>query len=1442
MNAHSGWRRLFALILSLAVDWPAAVAAESVVPLRAVAQVELGHEFSCSLGPEGGASCWGSNEFGQLGQREGSFSVRTTPVPVPSAGRGLRRLAVGGFHACAVTASSGVTCWGRDLGGALGDGPGNGGPTAVVVPGLSGVAGLAAGAAHTCALLDSGAVRCWGLNEDGQVGNDARSAEVDSPVEVVGLGGPVRAIAAGAGHSCAILLDGRVMCWGDNSEGQLGDGSTTDRLRPVLVQGLPGPVRVLALGGRASCALTEAGALFCWGPQYPLAAFEGGSLRARAYPGFESGGIDVDAGVFHFCVLDADGSVECFGDGSDGQFGTGPIDSGLEPGNVIGLAPNVVQISAGGHHSCARNRAGGVQCWGLNTKGQLGTDSITRRLVPTQVVGLTSGVDKVVAGQFHSCALSLAGGVECWGGNDQNSLGDGTGQVRLTPVEVVGLQAGVRVLATGSFHTCAINASRRVQCWGANFDGRLGNGNLLNSAMPVDVQGLGNVDALALALGDSHACAVLAGGAVKCWGTNAFGQLGDGTTQDRLAAVDVVGLGSGVRAISAGYANTCAITSGGALKCWGANGAGQLGDGTRINRSAPVDVVGLGSGVLIAGSGEQHSCAVVTGGAVKCWGFSFFGRILGDESTSDRSVPGDVPSLRSGVVGLAVGSYATCVRLDTGAMACWGAVPIGDNTEISRGLRTGVAGLGRDVSDIDVGFGGQLCAVMNGAAKCWGENGFGQVGDGTTHGVPLPQVVVVDEEARRVAALARQGNAASRNSSSDASGRFVVFESDASNLVPNDTNGRSDIFRIDRETGLTERVSVDDAEGQIAGASIEPSVSANGQYVVFVAPAAAVAKLHGEGRKAGQARRKSSGSVVYLRNMLSGTTQSMGSATMAGAGTEPQLAPSATAVAFTSDNPTGSIGPPGKENVYYVPLTPDGASLVPGPVTCVSCKALNADGTPGADADGESRNVAISADGKQVAYETTSKNALVAAPSPCPTGSADILLRDLLSGSAQRMSPAASMPSASCGSSGSTAPSIDYAGNTLAFQSDSILSGSDGNGVTDIYVVQAGAPEAPLLVSQSPDGVTANGASSEPSLSGDGNSVAFVSSAQNLDLSFADNNDRGDVHTASLQGDVEIARLSRGPTGAESDAPSDRPAMNFDGSRVAFDSAAQNLAPGSGGEVKVYQRDNPLAAPVRSATFWKSNESGWGLTVFDQGNVLAPAWFTYDVDGEPTWFLIGGAFPQADGSYRGDLLRLTGTPFDRIEGPAATSASTIGNVALRFLGDAALEFDYNVQGVQQSKTLTRFPFGTRNFACTASPQAARDNASNYSDLWTSTVPNAGWGLTLFHVDASLFAGWYTYDADGEAVFFVLATTRQSDGSFAGSIFRQRNGTPFAQIADANASPGNDLVGDATFRFSDGDSGTFSYRIGAVNQSKSITRFLVGSRPSVCESVDDSGSQ
>ncbi len=1419
-------------VLSLLCFAP--VAGSALPPLRGVASVGLGIDFTCALSVQGTAWCWGQNLNGELGLAEGSRTARTTPVPVPGVGPGLKSMAVGGFHACAVTAAGGVVCWGRDLDGALGDGAEEGGPGAVGVVGLnSGVRSLAAGAAHSCALLDSGIVKCWGSNAFGQVGDGTSGAERPAPADVIELGGSATLIEAGDAHTCAVLADGGVRCWGSNADGQLGDGSTANRSRPVLVQGLQGGVRALAASGNATCALTVDGAVYCWGPQYPLAEFEGGSLTARLYPGFASGYVGIDAGSAHFCALSSAGAVKCFGDGSDGQFGNGPIDGNMESETAIGLAAGVVQIAAGGRHTCARTQAGSLQCWGLNTHGQLGLGSITRRLVPTQVTGLESGMTAVAAGNFHSCALDSAGAAKCWGINNQNSLGDGTSLVRLTPVGVSGLQSGVRVLAAGSDFGCAIAAERRVKCWGANYDGRLGNGGFLNSAVPVDVLGLGDVAVLDVVLGDAHACALLQGGAVKCWGSNTGGQLGDGSSESRAMAVSVSGLGQGVVALSAGYASTCAITENGALKCWGDNSSGQLGDGSTVNRTTPTDVVGMASGVLAVANGSLHTCAIVTGGAVKCWGAAFFGLTLGDESQTDRAVPGDVPALRDGAVEIAAGGFATCVRLVDGTMQCWGVVPIGDNTELSRGVPSAVAGLDGGVTDIDMGLSGQLCAVVAGAAKCWGENGFAQVGDGTTHGVPLPQTVLIDEARRRVGPVTAQANAASVAATSDASGRYVVFQSGASNLVSGDNNATVDVFRTDRDTGETVRVSVDDAEAQIAGDAFEPSVSADGNYIVFVTADAGVAKA----RNARQPpTEKGTSFGVYLRNLVTGSTTRMGSATNSGTGTQPQIAPSASAVVFTSDRPPAG-GVAGQTNVYVVPLVPNGAQLMPGALRCVSCKSVAADGSEGADADGDSRNAVISSDGNAIAFETTAKNVLAAVPSPCPGPSAEIMLRNLATGQMQRMSPPPTLPAGNCGTAGSTAPSIDYAGDTIAFQTDASLAANDGNDVADVYVVQATAPAAPMLVSEAPDGSTGNGASTAPELSGDGMTLAFVSEAANLDLSFADNNDKADMHTARVDGTVDVSRLSRGSSGAEADAPSERPALNFDGTRLSFDSQAATLSGLVNGRANVYQRSNPLADAVRSATWWKSSETGWGLTIFDQGSLLAPAWFTYDSDGEPTWFLTAGAFPQTDGSYRGDLLRLTGTPFDQIVGPAALSATSIGNVTLRFQGEAALDFDYTVQGTTQHKTLVPFPYGSRTFACTASPQAARDAATNYSDLWTGTVPSAGWGLTVFHVDDSVFAGWYTYDSDGEAVFFVLATTRQADGSFRGPIFRQRNGVPFTQIADAPSSAGTDQIGQATLRFSDGDSGTFEYTVGAVSQSKPIARLLVGTRPSVCESAD-----
>ena len=224
-------------------------------------------------------------------------------------------------------------------------------------------------------------------------------------------------------------------------------------------------------------------------------------------------------------------------------------------------------------------------------------------VVPATPVAAATVSTPVAAGGLHSCALTAAGGVKCWGDNSFGELGDGTTTKRLTPVAVVGLSSGVVAIAAGGAHTCALTI----------------------------------------------------GGAVKCWGFNAYGQLGDGTTRTRLTPVDVVGLSSGVSAIAVGgdysAGHTCALTSNGAMKCWGSNEWGQLGDGTTVfQRSRPGGVVGLSSGVVAIATGENHSCALTAGRGVKCWGQNFL-RQLGDGTTTTRYTPVSVVGLSSGVSG-----------------------------------------------------------------------------------------------------------------------------------------------------------------------------------------------------------------------------------------------------------------------------------------------------------------------------------------------------------------------------------------------------------------------------------------------------------------------------------------------------------------------------------------------------------------------------------------------------------------------------------------------------------------------------------------------------------------------------------------------------------------------------------------------------------------------
>jgi len=365
-----------------------------------------------------------------------------------------------------------------------------------------------------------------------------------------------------------------------------------------------------------------------------------GAVRARAIVSTAVPIVSaISGGSAHTCALTSTGGVECWGWNQVGQLGDGTTSDRSIPVVVVGLASGVAEVGAGYYHTCAVTTTGGVECWGSNQWGQLGDGTTVDRTTPGPVAGLGSGVVAVAGGFGHTCVLTSAGGVKCWGYNFAGQLGDGTRKNRTAPVDVVGLTSGVVAIAAGNSHNCALTSGGAVECWGYNGRGELGNGTTTNSPRPVPVSGLSS-GVVAITAGQNHVCALTEGGAAECWGNNEWGGLGDGSGVDQWTPVDVVGLGSGVATISAGAAHTCAVTEKGAAMCWGFNREGEVGDGTTTNRYTPVAVSGLGSGVTGISAGFYHVCALTAGG-VKCWGGNDSGQ-LGNGTTTQSTVPLDV--------------------------------------------------------------------------------------------------------------------------------------------------------------------------------------------------------------------------------------------------------------------------------------------------------------------------------------------------------------------------------------------------------------------------------------------------------------------------------------------------------------------------------------------------------------------------------------------------------------------------------------------------------------------------------------------------------------------------------------------------------------------------------------------------------------------------------
>jgi alpha-tubulin suppressor-like RCC1 family protein len=702
-------------------------------------------------------------------------------------------VAAGKSHSCVILSDGAAACWGDNQYGQLGNGGMVGSNVAVNVSGVSDAAMIVAGWGHTCIITRIGRVKCWGYNKNGELGNGT-TRDSSLPVDVIGLSSGVVALEAGDDHTCAVTDAGRVMCWGYNEFGQLGDGTTVSRSIPVEARAVTERIRSVAAGWGHTCALTESGGVKCWGNNQ-LGQLGDGQKADYRYTAVDvremgSGVVEITADGGGTCALAADGRVKCWGNNKYGQLGDGTAELRNQPVSVAGLNRNAVRVAMGWNHGCAAARTGELRCWGWNYYGQLGDGSKTSRLEPVKVIGLADGVTAVGAGWGHTCVITGLGGVKCWGLNESGQLGDGTQLDSSTPIAVFGIGSalvrtqtntpaatrthtpsrtltatptptptvsstpavrptitvpapsvtpgGLAVeaaiaITSGELHTCALTIQGEVRCWGDNTTGQLGDGTTLTArSSPVEVIGLASVVS-GVAAGTYHTCALTIAGGVKCWGGNANGQLGDGTTAQHPAPVDVIGLSGGVEALGAGYHSNCVLLSTGGVQCWGGNILGQLGDGTTTDRPTPVDVIGLSSGVRSIAVGLQHVCALMDAGGVKCWGSNFAGQ-LGDGTTTDRFTPVDMKGLPGGIVALAAGSASTCALTQKGGVKCWGsnsAGTLGDGTGIDRLWPVNVSGLSSGVLAITLGH-DHACALMDGGrVKCWGWNVDGQLGDGT---------------------------------------------------------------------------------------------------------------------------------------------------------------------------------------------------------------------------------------------------------------------------------------------------------------------------------------------------------------------------------------------------------------------------------------------------------------------------------------------------------------------------------------------------------------------------------------------------------------------------------------------------------------------------------------------------------------------------------------
>ena len=731
-------------------------------------QIAAGASYGVALKSNGTIWSWGLNDSGQLGNGMQADSSLPVPATIPT-GSAFTMVSAGRSHTVALRNDGTVYTWGENTYGQLGYTTTKDTftqfpkpqltPAKVTATIITGVVAVAAGDSHTVVVKSDGTVWAWGLNYYGQLGNGTTTNSV-TPVQVIGpsAANPAIAVSAGTNHAIALMKDGTILAWGDNSSGQLGDGTTTQRLTPVAVSGLPSvattPAVSVAVGRAHSVVLLQDGSVWGWGDN-SAGQLGDGTLRAnslvptRATLTGTATAISAGSNNTMAIVGGTPVSVWSWGENGDGQLGNDTRTKSLSPVQVQGItaAGSVVMVATGTAFSMALKADGSVWAWGNNLNGQFGNGTKSLSSLPVQVNSITDAT-AIGAGDAHSLAALSGGNISGWGANDYGQLGTGLFTEQSSVPSPASAVSGAVHVAGGLNHSVALTIGGQVYTWGDNYFGQLGTGTTTISSLPLPVTALSGITAVAA--GDNHSVALKSDGTVLTWGDNAFGQLGNGDTAFSTSPVKVnkyidpvsstivpwPPAGMTVKAIAAGGYRTVAALTDGSVWYWGI-----MGNGNMQPIPYPTRIIGF-TGINTVACGYYHILGLKSDATVWAWGTNDYGELGAGTIRTTVTTPVQIASL-TGITAIAAAGWHNLALNSDGTVASWGSNfsgERGNGTFTGTLAPTPVTGLS-GITALATGTNHSLALAGNGAIFAWGSDQYGQLGTGMITIVPQQALI-----------------------------------------------------------------------------------------------------------------------------------------------------------------------------------------------------------------------------------------------------------------------------------------------------------------------------------------------------------------------------------------------------------------------------------------------------------------------------------------------------------------------------------------------------------------------------------------------------------------------------------------------------------------------------------------------------------------------------